>query len=348
MSNNNAINTGPIATLSQAVAGTDTTKLITPYTAYRTIVSRGLTVSTTNLGITTAGGLMTITAADQTALSASNYGTVQIPSKLFQGETNTYQITANQVLTISNLTNNLLGTTAGVAFANAIKLYFYAVQNDAEDGVIFMVSRIPSRVVSPTAANIGMPSTSVADSQGSFFAFSNVTAADYESNPCVLVGSFEATKSAAEVWSLNTVTRRVGIGKFWGAELRTYPTGQQGAAAGKYFRNNGGTAPSVGTANYQYYLRPDGTCMILVNLGSTTVGAGAVNAQMVLPFEPAYDNVAGVHTDLFLAGATNCYYPIIHTGPYMEFKKTSSGAFVLNTTNITNVAIMMMYQVSDA
>jgi hypothetical protein len=347
MVQNNSINTGPIASLAESIAGSDTTKLITPYTAYRTLLARGLNASKQNLGITTSGGLMTITAADQTALSTTNLGTVIIPSKTM-GEFNTFYITSNQVLTISNMTNNLFGTTVGVAWANNLRLYIYAVSNDAEDTVTFAVSRIRSRVTAPSAANIGTPSSAVADTQGSFFMFSSVTVADYESNPCVCIGSFLVTKNSSDVWSQVAVARDTGINRFGNGFLQSFPAGQFGAVSTKVTLANGGVGATFSTQLIQYMLQPNGLCTMFVNLNTVTVASsGSVNTQVTIPFAPAYDNYPLVAGDIFIAGASTGYYPIIHSANYMEFKRTSTGAFLLNSTATANMAFVLTYQVSD-
>jgi hypothetical protein len=94
-------------------------------------------------------------------------------------------------------------------------------------------------------------------------------------------------------------------------------------------------------------LLPNGQCMMFVNLNTTTAGAGAVNTQMTIPFAPAYDTQPLVGGDIFLAGATTGYYPVLHSANYVEFKRISNGSFLLNSTSTANVAFVLTYQVSD-
>lgn len=347
MTTNNAINTEAIASLSVAAAGTGN-GLITPYNAYKTLQGRGLTVNKQNLGMVLPGGsLLRIRAADGTSLSASNYGTIAIPSKLNQGETNSYQVTSNKDLAWSDLTNNLFGTTSGVAWGSNIRFYLYAVQNAAEDDFVFMISRMAYKSVSPASSIIGTPASAVADTQGSFFAFSSVTVADYENNPCVCLGSFYAIKSSSEVWTVNTLDRQTGINRFGNGFLQTFPQAQFGAIASRTFLPNGGTAPNFSSVFYQYFLMPGNLCYMIVNLGTGSGASGAVNARMTLPFDPAYDGYAAIPCSLIAPTETG-FYPILHTGNYCEFKRVSAGTFLQYSTSLTNVAISMTYQVSDS
>lgn len=348
MTKNNAINTEGLATLTQALSGTGNT-MITPYTAYRSIAARGLLIDKQNLGVTRPGGnQLTIRSAGGTNLSSTNYGTVIVPSKLYQGEFNSYQITSNQTVDFDDMTGNVMGTTASVAWSNNIRLFIYAVQSDAEDGVVFMLSRLSHKLTSPAAANIGMPSTAAADTQGSFFSFGNITAADYENNPCVCLGSVYATKDSSDAWTVNALDRQTGIGRFGYGFLQTFPTGQFGAAASRIFLPNGGTAANYTTQLLQYQLLPGGICSMLININNQlAAGTGAVNAQMTIPFAPAYDGYAAIPCSIIAPGELG-YYPVLDSSNYMEFKRVTTGAFLLNSTAVSNLAVVMQYQVSES
>jgi hypothetical protein len=131
-----------------------------------------------NLDITLASGVYTITGIGGTALSATNIGYVGIPSKT-SGLTKVIPITANQTFNddshaSSDIAGNLFGFPTGVAVA-ARRFYGYAVLNDAETAVAFMLSRMSHHDVSPVAAAIGDPGDPVADDVGDFWSITTIT-----------------------------------------------------------------------------------------------------------------------------------------------------------------------------
>lgn len=244
-----------------------------------------------NIGINYAvgTGTFTVRGANGLDLSASNPGFITLASKT-AGSLVKITVTANQSFIDDNgasqIIGNLFGLTTGIAFAQDIPFYLYAVINDTETTLAFMVSRFPNTRVSPVAAKIGKVGSAVADSQGSFFSLANVTVADYESNPCICIGSFRMRMSASDDWTVQTLSAsQDGIGRFQEDIAFTMATGQFGAASGKYFADNGGTAPAFSSNNFGYMLSR-GNRMYLVSLFTdcTTAGVGAVNLQFCSPF----------------------------------------------------------------
>lgn len=244
-----------------------------------------------NIGINYAvgTGTFTVQGASGTALSATNKGYVTLASKT-AGNLIKISITANQSFIDDNgasqIIGNLFGLTTGVAFTVDVPFFLYAVLDDAETTVAFMISRFPNTYVSPVAAKIGKVGSAVADSQGSFFSLANVTVADYESNPCVCIGSFRMRMSAADDWTVQTLSAsNDGIRRFQENVNFGLSAGQFGAASGKYFADNGGTAPAFSTNNFGYKVGRDNR-MYFVSLftDATTAGVGAVNLQLCTPF----------------------------------------------------------------
>ncbi len=143
----------------------------------------GFEPGVSNIGITYSSSTLSITAADGSALSSTNIGYVTLQSKT-AGRLKTVAVTANQTFVdstgSSTIVGNLFGLTTGIAATNAIPFFIYAVLDDTEAVITFMVSRYPNTRISPVAANIGKSGSAIADTQGSFFAMANVTVADYE------------------------------------------------------------------------------------------------------------------------------------------------------------------------
>jgi hypothetical protein len=294
-----------------------------------------------NLGFTyTVGtGTFTIHSADGTALSASNPGIIVLPSKTSFGSFLKYNITANQAFIDDNgaseIIGNLFGLTTGVAFAQDVPFYIYAVTNDALNAIAFMISRIPNRTLSPAAANIGMPSTPAADIQSSFFSFDNITAADYESNPSVCIGSFRMRMSNLDDWTVQTLAANDGIGLFQENQSFTLALGSFGAATGTYILANGGTAPVFTTNFLQYSLDRTGkvTLHYFLDGDGGADGAGAVITRMIVPFIQASANGFAIGNGFasYAAGVTN-------EGTYQFFDTAVNNVrFNIMTSAIANV-----------
>jgi len=286
---------------SQALASTDSTK-----TGLSNFSSVDFTVDANGFvqakgGITSPGvrnlgftynvgtGTFTVHAQDGSALSATNPAYVTLQSKATPGNLITITITANQDFIDDNgasqIINNLFGLTTGIAVTVNIPFYLYAVTNDAETAISFMISRYPGASISPVNTKIGTPASAIADTQGSFFAFDSVTVTDYDSNPCLMIGSFKMRMSASDDWTVQTLTSFDGIGKFQDGSAFTMPRSQFGAATGKWFKNNGGTAPDSSAGSFVYYIdSTNSSATFRTGLIIDTGGIGAVTALLALPF----------------------------------------------------------------
>lgn len=244
-----------------------------------------------NIGINYAvgTGTFTVQGASGTALSSANIGYVTLASKT-AGNLVRIPVTANQSFIDDNgasqIIGNLFGLTTGIAFAQDIPFFLYAVLDDTSTNIAFMISRFPNTTVSPVAAKIGKSGSAVADSQGSFFSLANVTVADYESNPCLCIGSFRMRMSASDDWTVQTLSAsQDGIGRFQEDIAFTMATGQFGAASGKYFADNTGTAPAFSSNNFGYMVtRSNKMYFVSLFTNCTTAGVGAVNLQFCTPF----------------------------------------------------------------
>lgn len=244
-----------------------------------------------NLGITYNGGtgVFAVTAANGSALSITNPGYVTVQGKT-AGVMKRYIVTANQSFIddtgASEIVGNLFGYTTSVAITTDVPFFIYAVVNDAETSVQFMLSRQPHRKVSPVETAIGAPDDAVADTEVSFWSFDNIDETLYESNPCVCIGSFRMRMSASDDWTVQALATTDGIGQFQENVPFNNPLGQFGADAGALTVANGGTSPVFSTTNSLYYIQKNGWVWYEPFLSGDggTDGSGAVSATITLPY----------------------------------------------------------------
>lgn len=316
-----------------------------------------------NLGISYNGGtgVFSVLGANGRDLSTSNPAVIVLPSKASPGLFTRYNVTSNQTFIddvgSSEIIGNLFGATTGVAWAQDVPFFIYAVGNDNENTIAFMISRVPSRLLSPSAANIGAPDDPVADTQGSFFSLENIDESTYDANPCVCLGSFRMQMSASDDWTVQTLSSIEGIGRFQENTSFTFPTGQIGAASGTHFQANGGTAPVFSTQNISYYVNRDGKARVYVaqNGDGGTDGAGAVTAQMSLPLVISSPLSVASGEVFFLNSvglATQRVYPAIADGNnYVRFVVEDGSANVQNgdfTNGARSLNGTLTYQMSTA
>ena len=269
--------------------------LVTSGDVTRAARTRKIPNVTENLGITYSGSILSITAADGSALSATNPGYVTVQSKSNPGTLITIEITANQGFIddtgASEIIGNNFGTVAGVAWSSVMPFYIYAVINNSEDAIAFTLSRCPGYSFSAITANFGTPSSAVADTQGSMFSFDNITVTDYDVNPCVMIGSIRMTKTTLDDWTVAALSIFDGIGRFQEEVAFDMPSGTQNASSGKFLLENGGTAPVFSTNDYTYIVDAhSGQVYLTVNLSGDggTDGSGAVSVKMIIPYLPKY------------------------------------------------------------
>jgi len=302
------------------------------------------------LGITLAAGVFTITKDDGTALSDANRGYVIIGSESQPGIMSTYAVTANSSFEDANGTSviigNLFGLTTAIATNTDIPFWIYAVQKDSEAGFTFMISRSPWAATSPSAANIGKPSSAVADINTAMWALDDsITVGDYDTNPAIPVGSFRMRMGVTtDDWTVQALSGADGMGyeyMNWDT-IWSMPVSQFGAATGLLTRANGGTAPTWSEQVVHYTF--DGwnqTCHVWYRFDGDggTDGAGAVALQMILPFSAS--GFVGAPSSLYTGswlgvGASLTVTTGIHDIPrnspnnYTQFK-TAGGVTVLNS-----------------
>lgn len=251
---------------------------------------------TENIGITYSAGTFTVRAGDGNALSTTNPGYVNIQSKVTPGKQIKIAITANQTFTdgAAGGTDNMRwGLSTGVNASVDMPFFLYAVVDDTDTSIAFMFSRIPHAFISPISTRIGKSGAVVNVGQGDFFSLANITVTSYDANPCLCIGSFRMQfVGATDSWTVQTITNQDGIGMFQEGVLFPVPRGQFGAAANKYFLDNGGTAPDDADGPYVYTIFRDGTIRLFFAFPQVdTAGVGAVALKLIVPFSTAASTV---------------------------------------------------------
>jgi hypothetical protein len=284
--------------------------------------------SISNLGMTLSSGVLTVTDASGASLSALNYGSVCVPSTtpgIFSSlKIKSPAILHDNVSGVSDFVGLGFGVTEGVNWANDVPFFIYAVnKSDTDvDGVdghsVLALSRNPAMSASPADANnIGnttaIPAT---DDQTSILIMQNsATPASYVNLPVQLMGAIRMTWAAVGTsWIITALGNSDGFGR---AQLSKtfattwiFPTGQNGAASGKYFQDNGGTAPGWSTQRYYYWIQENGwvSCEAQMTAG-TPNGSGAVPLRMSIPtvcnlgptdVESKYEDVYGSASEVFI------------------------------------------------
>lgn len=274
------------------------------------IPSNSLLAGVSNLGMSYSASTFSICSANGSALSASNPGFVTMQSSTTPGLLKTYIITANQTFLdstgASTITGNTFGvsTAVGVSWSNDMPFYVYAVSDSTEASISFMICRIPSGTISPIAANIGKTGSSIADTQGSFFALGNPTVANYAQQSCLAIGAFRmrSTNNVAD-WTVQTLSNGTvtfsggettqimadGIGqfhegtKFW----QGYQT--MGAVANSVFSGSG--SPTF-TSTHPISYRIDKSGQICINFSQGVFGGGT--GSNVLTYQSVFNTDASI------------------------------------------------------
>lgn len=250
------------------------------------------TVGVENIGIALSSGTFTVLSADgATALSVTNPGYVTLQSKGTPGKLVTIKVTANQTFTDGSsgtLDEALFDVTTGVNWADVMPFFLYAVSNDAEDTINFMISRLPHMPATPISTKISKTGAIINVDQGDFFSLGDVTVTDYDLNPCLVIGGFRMTfVGATDSYNVAALTAIDGIGQFFEQNSFQMPLGQNGATAASYMFANGGAVPAWTSQDYEYFIGKTGliTCALTQSGDGGADGTGAVLTEWVLPMK---------------------------------------------------------------
>ena len=258
-----------------------------------------------NVGMVLSAGSFKLVQADGSdfANTDGERGYIVMQSQTNPGRKVVLEITAATHLFIddngaSDILGEEFGTTAGVAWANARPFYLYAVNaDDTSSNLRFAISPRPNMRVSPATANIGWQDNPMGTPSdlGMFFLTATNPSTTHDAVPALRIGGIRMTKSAADDWTVQTITESSGDGIRRDphvGSLFTMPLAQNGAATGTFFFANGGTAPVFTNNGYVFTMELDGTCWVEIFLTADggTDGAGAVTSLIATPYSHAVDN----------------------------------------------------------
>ena len=248
-----------------------------------------------NLGMAYNSGTGTFTIVDSEGedLTPVNKGVVWLPSKTVPGTMVKYEITENQDFIDDNgasqIIGNTFGTTTLIAWAQDVPFYVYAVGNDTEDDLKFMICRYPHITTSPPEASIGAPDDPVANTEASFWSFENLNETVYDNNPCTCIGSFRMRKSALDDWTVQTLGNTDGFDQYQENVLFLYPINQNGSVSNSHFFPNSGTTPAFTTQTYDYQVTKSGSLWILIIYDNCSTpganGGGDNQLRFTLPLK---------------------------------------------------------------
>jgi hypothetical protein len=285
-----------------------------------------------NIGIAYSAGTFTVQGANGSALSSTNPGYINLQSRT-AGRQIKIAITANQTFTdgsAGGTDNQRFGLTTGVNASVDIPFYLYAVLNDSENAIAFMIGRIPHHVVAPATTKIGQSGSVVNTGQADLFSLASITVGDYDANPCLCLGSFRMRfTGATDSWTVQTIITSDGVGQFNESTSFSFPRGQYGSATSKCFANNGGTAPDDADGGYNYYILKSGFCLAKIAFPvMDTAGVGAVNLTQVYPL--AADGAITTWGYLASGGV----FALLTGGPASN--NSSLGNALFQTSNVGN------------
>lgn len=257
-----------------------------------------------NLGVSLSAGLFKITAADGTALSGSNMGTIKMRSttdgmiKTLSVDSDTHSFEdANGT---SDIVGEEFGTVASEAWTEDRPFYLYAVNtDDTNSGVYFAISPNPSAATTGSTTNDigyqGNPSSTPSDKSMFFLTSDNVAVAGTLDKPVKLIAGIRMQKDGSDNWTVQTVSGASGDGICdhpYVSKSFTFPQGVNGADANSYLSTGGSsTIPTWATPGnfiFEYKVGIDGEVECIfstISAGSMTAGTGVEQVNFHLPYK---------------------------------------------------------------
>ena len=260
-----------------------------------------------NLGITLAGGVFSVSQADGSALSSSDYGKILMQSTT-GGQTVELSVTANASFNddanaSSDITGVLFGNLTSVAWDKDRPFFLYAVNRDDTSGnLLFGISQNPIATQTPGSTKIAYKgNTASSDDDTTFFLFTDTDpTTNYANKPVKLIGGIRMRMSASDDWTVQSLSSSEGDGireePYKGKWFDMVPN-VRGAktSGGNYtgvFHNSSGGAAPYWTDNaslvYKYSINPSSGEVTIGfdsnSAGDYIVGVGAQTVYLALPY----------------------------------------------------------------
>ncbi len=251
-----------------------------------------------NLRLTLGSGTIKLVGHNGSDLSSTNVGILRVPSDtaglwnelLFTSSPDFNDSTNGTDSDFVGTGTMSWGTTAAVAWATDMPILF-GVCTDGSTPIIVM-ARLPVPTTG-ASSNIGYKDNAPsAASQNNVIAWTGTNVTTTHANRKITwIGSFRIQKNSSDNWTFSTLDIHDGILDFTNFGIRnfTMPISQNGAASGKYFKDNTGTAPVFTNNNSIYNITMEGkvTFKFRHEADGGTDGATAVNLQLAAPIAVA-------------------------------------------------------------
>lgn len=192
---------------------------------------------TENLQIYYSSPTITIKGANGNDLSSTNPGYVVIRDS--SGNLKVHEITSNFTFQDASGTGEVTGNEFGVNLdaisTNDVPFFLYFGVDDNDENPVPFISRFPTKTILPATTAIGTPSSAIADSDGDVWCFDSITVANYDGNPCDLVGSFRMSQTGTFDWTCTSITEQDGFGEYQeGISFTWLPVFQGDGTAGSF------------------------------------------------------------------------------------------------------------------
>jgi|GEM_PF-6339392 len=303
------------------------------------------TISAWNFGLAYSLGVTTIQGADGNPLSSTNPAVFTVPSNVTDGTLIKTEITSNitfddavgaSSVFVDSLFGFLTGDDTVTGGGSPIPFFIYVALDNTDANPVFFVSRLPNYKTF-LDASIFNEGSGNADFHQSGLTLTNVTTANYDSSSCLLLGTIECSLDGTDDWtveSIYTPSSDIGMGLF-AEKPRNFPRGVIGARAGSYFKDNGGTAPTMDlTDQFSYLIEKAGRFHwdLSFRLGGTPLGD--VEAQLIRPL------VGFVGTTLTCVGTLGEEIEGLQVNRDLVAIEANSNNFVLSKVDGTPSVIM--------
>jgi len=289
-----------------------------------------------NLGIKLDSGTFSITSADLTALSATNFGWVDLNSVVTPGKIIRHLITADATFIddsgASTIIGELFDATSGRAWDEDRGFSIYSCAENSDVSAKFAISLNNIANVVPATSKIGWAVTSTGlstDKDQETFSF--LTATDpstaFDGNPCANIGGFRMKMSTLDDWTVQTITSSNGDGirkNAYGSTRFVMPRAQHGAEAGRFWLDSGQPVwATQANERYGYLLDPSGRCHLAYDtLNASTVTNGLDSDAAVISAPYGNKGLLGTGTEYIPGGfygvtsatTTAAGIPIINLG----------------------------------
>ena len=240
----------------------------------------------TNCGMSVSGFTFTIAGYDGTALSATNPCVVAVRSNT-SGRVALSYFTSNVTFTFGS-TSNTDGNLFGISeanWSNTMPFFLGVIYNGTTP--YFTISRVPSYDTGSSSGGLcQIEDTDCDDQADTMILATGLTLSSFTSLPITQVGWFKMTYATSGAAWTASVTNETGFNHEYEKVRFSFPSGQMGAASGKYLTNGTGTAAVFDYNDNYYSINSAGRVTATYSMYNDdgTDGSGADYIYLSLPY----------------------------------------------------------------